>query len=84
MKQEPGFLQFKKTGLGYVHYTLSAWENEEAMKRFTHAGAHLEAMKKSKQIASEIRTYTYKSEQIPDWKSAKKLLQAQGKVLQFE
>ncbi|MFN7119774.1 MAG: DUF3291 domain-containing protein [Saprospiraceae bacterium] len=81
MKDQPGLLQFKKTGLGYLHYTLSAWENEADMKRFSASGAHLAAMKDTRKIASELSTYTFESDQIPDWKTAKQLLKANGKTI---
>lgn len=73
----------KNTGFGYLHFTLSVWENEEAMKTFARSGKHLEAMKASREIAAEIRTYTFRSEQIPDWKEAKTLLVEKGKAIIF-
>ena len=71
----------KSTGFGYLHFTLSAWEMEENLKQFAREGAHLDAMKKSSAIANEIRTYTYQSDQTPDWAEAKQLLSEKGKVL---
>jgi len=82
-KQERGFVSMKSTGFGYMHYTLSVWENEEALKRFARNGAHLEAMKQSRSIASEIRTYTFQSEQVPQWNEVKLTLKEKGKVFSF-
>ena len=84
MKNEKGLIKFKKRGAGFTHYTLSAWESEEDLKRFARTGAHLEAMKQSAKIASEIWTYTYKAGHIPDWKEAKKLLMEKGKSIKFK
>lgn len=84
MEQENGFRQFRKTGLGLLHYTLSAWESEEDVKRFARTGAHLEAMRTSARIASEIRTYTFESNRMPGWREAKQRLQAEGKLLVFK
>ena len=82
-KQEKGFMQMKNTGFGYMHYTLSVWESEEDLKRFARSGAHAAAMQQSKNIATEIRTYTYQIEQIPSWQEVKRLLKEKGKVHTF-
>ena len=83
-KSQPGFIRLKNTGFGYVHYTLSVWENEEALRQFARSGAHLAAMKKSGQLATEIRTYSYASDQLPSWSEVKTLLQEKGRVFTFK
>lgn len=83
-KSKKGFIKMKNTGFGYHHYTLSVWETEGDMKVFAYSdGVHKDAMKKSKVISTEIRTYTYEEEQIPSWKEAKILVAEKGKVLRF-
>ena len=82
-KQQKGFIAMKHTGFGYLHFTLSAWESEEDIKNFARSGAHLAAMKLSRSLSSEIRIYTFQSEEIPNWKDAKQLLLEKGKVLNF-
>jgi len=52
------------------------------MASFARSGAHLEAMKNSKEIASEIRTISIQAEELPDWNQAKKLL-VNARVLKF-
>lgn len=83
-RQEKGFIKMKNTGFGYMHYTLSAWESDEDIKRFAHSGAHKEAMKQTKQLATEIQIYTYQGIELPSWKEAKHLLNEKGKTLTFE
>jgi len=83
LQKQKGFIKYKNVGFGYMHYTLSAWESEAAMKQFVPTGAHLAAMKNSSKLAAEIRTYTFESEQMPDWKEAKRLLAEKGKVLTY-
>lgn len=83
-KAQPGFRTLKNTGVGYWHYTCSAWSNEADMKNFMRHGAHLQAMKVSAQLAQEIRTYTYEGEQLPTWKEAKRLLLKNGRVLTYQ
>lgn len=73
---------FKVSGIWISHYTMSLWENEEEMKRFARSGAHLDAMKASKEIANEIITSTLDADQLPSWKEAKKLLE-KGKVIRY-
>ncbi|HNC39521.1 MAG TPA: hypothetical protein PK492_09155 [Chitinophagaceae bacterium] len=80
-KNEKGFIAQKNTGLGYEHFTLTAWESQDDLKRFARSGAHADAMKSSKSLATEIRTYTYVANEMPQWAEAKKLLKEKGKVL---
>lgn len=77
-----GHLEFKKQGVWTKHYTMSLWPDEQSMQEFVRSGAHLEAMKQSKAIAKEIRTITYEADALPDWKTAKGLLE-KAKVLKF-
>lgn len=83
LKTQSGFLQLRNSGFGYWHYTLTAWESMEAMKDFFRSGAHLTAMKSSRTLSTEIRTYTFTADSMPSWKEAKRLLFAHGKVLSF-
>lgn len=82
--QSSGHLEFRKGGLGLTHYTLSAWPDRPTMEAFARSGAHIEAMKKSARYAREIRTLSYEADALPDWPSAKQLLQEKGKVLRFQ
>lgn len=84
LKSEKGFINMKNTGFGYDHYTLSVWKSTDDLKRFSRSGAHAEAMKHTKNIATEVRTYTYSSDHVPDWKEVKKLLTENSKVLNFK
>lgn len=71
--------QFKKKGFWKTHYTMTLWNTENELKQFARSGAHLEAMKTSSKLAKEIRTITIDAETLPDWKTAKSLLE-NGKV----
>lgn len=84
MKQlkSTNYKDFKKSGVWTKHYTMTLWKTEEEMKEFSKSGAHLEAMKKTKQIAKEIRTITIDTDVLPSWKEAKKLLK-NAKVIRF-
>lgn len=82
-KNQQGFIKMKNTGFGYLHYTLSAWETEGDVKNFSKSGAHLEAMKESATLATEIRIYTYETDKLPDWQEAKALLMEKGRLLKF-
>ena len=82
-KKEKGFVAMKNTGFGKLHYTLTQWQSHDDLKRFAHSGEHLNAMKESGKLATEIFTYSYESDSLPDWKSAKSLLVKNGKPLTF-
>lgn len=66
--------EVKTKGFWNKHYTMTLWKSEEDLKEFATSGAHLHAMKKSAAIAKEIRTVTIDSDSLPDWKTAKGLL----------
>ena len=83
-RTQKGFVRMRNTGFGYLHYTLSVWESEEDVKDFARSGAHLEAMKASRSLSHEIRTYTFQTDRAPSWKEAKKLLLQNGRALSFE
>ncbi len=83
-KTEKGFIKMKNTGFGYLHYTMSMWESPEDIKRFARSGAHLAAMKQTKELATEVKIYTYPASQMPSWKQAKELLNEKGRVLTYK
>lgn len=83
-KEEKGFKGMKNTGFGLHHYTMSKWETEEDRQRFYRSGAHGAAMKKSTDLASEIRTLNYEGSDFPDWETAKGRILQEGKVLRFK
>jgi hypothetical protein len=74
--------EFKKRGLWTKHYTMTLWNNENEMQQFARSDAHLDAMKRSKQIAKEIRIVTVDMEKLPDWKTALSLLE-QAKIIRY-
>ena len=73
----------KNTGFGYLHFTMSVWENEADLRNFACTGAHREAMKESESLATEIGVYTFRSDEVPNWTEAKKLVSENGKVISF-
>lgn len=75
--------EYRSQGFWTKHYTMSLWNSEEELKEFARSGAHLDAMKQSKAIAKEIRTYTYDSDTLPSWKMAKKILK-KARVIKFD
>lgn len=74
--------EFKKRGIWTKHYTMTLWNNEIELKEFAKSGAHLDAMKKSKNMAKEIRTITIETDTLPSWKEAMKLLE-KAKIISF-
>lgn len=54
------------------------------MKAFAYnSGAHMDSMSKTKAIASDLQTYTYQADKIPNWKVAKQMLAEKGKRFTF-
>ncbi|WP_194973250.1 DUF3291 domain-containing protein [Aquiflexum lacus] len=67
-------LGMRKKGVWTKHYTMTMWPDEKSLKEFSKSGAHFQSMKKSGQIAKEIKTLTIDSDKFPDWKTAKEIL----------
>lgn len=74
----------KNTGFWKDHYTMTAWKSKEDIDAFYKSGAHAEAMKKSKALATELRFITFDATEIPTWKEAKEKIEKEGKVIRFE
>lgn len=72
--KESGAKSYRTTGVLTKHYTVSLWKDEKSMKKFARSGAHQKAMKAAKNLAEDIKVYTYKSDKLPDWTKAKRLL----------
>ncbi len=73
---------FKKAGFWTRHYTMTLWESDKELGDFSLSGAHLKAMKRSREIAKEIRILTYESDRLPSWPEAKEKLKS-ARVLKY-
>lgn len=76
-------IDFRKRGVWIKHYTMTLWQSENEMMKFTKSGAHKEAMLSSQSIAKEIKTITIDANKLPSWSMAKQLL-TEGKVITFK
>lgn len=80
LKTSEGFVEYRKTGFWTSHYTMSLWKTEKDLKNFARSGAHLNAMKRYREVASEIRTLTLMADKFPDWTMAKEMLKKNGRA----
>lgn len=80
LRNTKGIVDKRSTGFWTMHYTMTLWDEESSLKNFAKSGAHLEAMKISKDIAKEIRTLTYDADRLPSWRAAKADLKKEGRV----
>ncbi|MCH8904593.1 MAG: DUF3291 domain-containing protein [Bacteroidetes bacterium] len=78
------FVDFKSKVGWTKHYTMTLWKTEEDLKKFATSGAHLEVMKESRKIATEVRTATIEADEMMDWDGAKLILLTKGKVISFK
>ncbi len=76
-------VKYKSTGFWKDHYTMTLWNSEDDLKDFAKSGAHLQAMKKSGEMAELIKTLTIDSDQLIDWATAKSMLR-EVKPLRFD
>ena len=76
-------LLVKSSGLWTTFYTLTQWQSMEDLKRFMRKGNHLRAMKISSLIAMEIRTHSFETTTVINWREAKRLVNEKGKVIKL-
>ncbi|WP_197284252.1 hypothetical protein [Bacillus sp. JCM 19041] len=64
------FSSYRKEGL-LTFWTMTGWENIDAMKQFRNHGAHLEAMKVSRKLADELQYIRLETNDRPSWQECK-------------
>lgn len=57
-----------------IGYTLTIWENKEAMLEFRNTGAHKIAMSKNRKLSHQYKTLQWESDKQPDWDEARSRL----------
>lgn len=62
----------------FTLYTLTAWHSEDDMLAFRNRGAHLQAMKKTRDYGT-IDSYSWEADCIPGWSEAIGKLKANAK-----
>jgi hypothetical protein len=74
----PGILFSEVKRIGKVQHTLTAWESKDHMKAYIHSGAHLEAMKAFRRIATG-KTFGFETDRLPEWSEVHELWLKNGK-----
>lgn len=76
IKKSNGLIKssYQKEGF-FTYWTMSIWESADDMKAFRNRSAHLEAMKRSRQLADELQYVRFEVE-TPDihWEACKERL----------
>jgi hypothetical protein len=78
----PGILFSDVKRINKIQHTLTAWESKEHMISYIHSGAHLEALKMFKKIATG-KTFGFESDKIPSWDEVHELWLKYGKEHQL-
>ena len=73
----------RTVGFWRMHYTMTLWNNEQEMREFARTSHHLTGMQRSREIADEIRIYTYDGDELPGWKEAIALLHSNGRIIKY-
>jgi hypothetical protein len=76
----PGALFVDVKTVDAYHHTLTVWENKKAMLAFMTSGAHKNAMKNFKSIATG-RVYGFEAEVVPSWEAALAKLWEHGRTV---
>lgn len=74
-KKTKGCIKAISSNKGWrIGYTITLWENKEAMMAFRNSGAHKKAMSKIRKLSPCYKTLRWESNIIPDWDMAKSKL----------
>lgn len=73
----------RTVGFWRVHYTMTLWNDEQEMRDFARQSHHLASMKRSREVADEIRILTYDGDRLPTWKEAISLLRSKGRIINY-
>lgn len=64
-----------------IGYTLTVWENKDAMLEFRNTGAHKLAMSKIRKLSHQYKTLHWESDKQPDWQEAGTRLAEMGFIV---
>jgi len=83
VQRGPGFLGGRLlVNSGYVFWTMTAWQNEEAMNAYRTSGAHRQAMPKLLNWCDEAAVvhWAQESAEIPEWQQAQQHMSETGRL----
>ena len=73
-----GLIQVETRQINGVHHTLSIWDDETSMRKFLVTGAHLNAMRAFKRIATG-KTIGFSTVTPPEWSQVHDIWMHAGK-----
>ena len=82
VRRAPGHLRSQVlNGARHTFWTMSAWENEDAMRAFMTAGTHRRAMPKLREMCDEASVVHWLQDtaELPDWPEAHRRMVAEGR-----
>jgi len=74
----PGNVCTEARAIGGVQHTLTVWTDEAAMRAYLVSGAHLQAMRAFRNIATG-KTIGYISLAVPNWAEARAIWEEHGR-----
>lgn len=76
-KQAPGNISAEARKINGIYHTVTAWDDELAMKRFLYQGAHRKAIKEFPTLATG-KTLGFTSDVVPPWTEVPVIWHAKG------
>ena len=76
----PGNISASAQTINGIHHTLTVWTNEAAMRAYLVQGAHLQAMKAFRSIATG-KTIGFEAETVPLWTEVHRIWLEKGRVV---
>lgn len=79
-RRAPGLIHLDVRRIDGWHHTLTVWEDEQSMRQYLRAGAHLASMRAFSRIATG-KVLGFASAGVPDWSEAHGRWLREGRVV---
>ena len=77
-RRAAGNLRAETRTINGVHHTLSVWESEAAMRDFLRSGAHRQAVRAFRSIATG-KTFGFETTEVPSWDAVHRFWHERGR-----
>ena len=77
-QRAPGNLSAEAKRIDGIHHTLTVWNDKAAMRAYLVAGAHMQAMKAFRSVATGA-VLGYEADVVPEWSEVHEIWRTRGR-----